>query len=249
MAITFLDLKNQLSTMLGASGVADLPPVDQARIGIYVNQAYRECYLPIDGRRPHWSAREITLTFAEDQLFAELDRDVIDVDKIPELLGIGPLSPFSSPEDEIRVRSHYSHDFKAPGFRGPGWPRFHTKEAEKGQPLWYYVDTMDKGTDDSVKTRFYVYPRPDSDYQVRVRANIMPAELSNDTDEPRLPGDVVWDILFPIAQEKLLSDPRYNGQNREFLEKAAMSARKRLNTLSTPQKHKGSLRLTKRGGW
>jgi len=64
-----------------------------------------------------------------------------------------------------------------------------------------------------------------------------------------MPSDTVWDILFPIAQGKMLADPRYNGDNREILMRIAEEARKRLRTLVSPQKHKGSLRLTKRPGW
>jgi len=60
---------------------------------------------------------------------------------------------------------------------------------------------------------------------------------------------LVWDILYPMAQGKLLADPRYNGDNKEFIARMADEARKRLRTLVSPQKHKGSLRLTKRGGW
>ena len=77
----------------------------------------------------------------------------------------------------------------------------------------------------------------------------MPSALVNDADKPRIPSDLVWDIMFPIAQAKLLSDPRYNGDNRELLIRMAEEARKRLRTLVTPQKHKGSLRLTRRVGW
>ncbi|MAT87254.1 MAG: hypothetical protein CL532_01705 [Aestuariivita sp.] len=249
MAADYLDIKNQLSTMLGADGVADLPPVDQARIGIYVNQAYRECYTPIDGRRPQWATKQFTLTFAKGVQSRPLGPEVIDVDKIPELVGVGPLSPMAGPEDELRQRAHHSADFKAPGYKGLGFPTFHMEDKENGTPLWYYVDTSDSGTDTAVDPRLFVYPIPDKEYTVNIRANIIPSELSADTDEPRLPGEVVWDILFPIAQEKLLSDPRYNGQNKELLVRAAESARRRLSTLASAQKQRGSLRMVKRGGW
>ena len=80
-------------------------------------------------------------------------------------------------------------------------------------------------------------------------ANIVPTDLILDTDEPRIPADLVWDILYPIAQGKLLADPRYNGDNKEFIARMSDEARKRLRTLVSPQKHKGSLRLGKRVGW
>ena len=247
--ITYIALQDQLASMLGADSASDLPPVDQTRLGIFINQAYRECYLPIDGRRPQWASRKITLSFNKDQKSADLGADVIDVDKIPELIGHGPLSPMSGPEDEIRIRSHYSSDFKAPGYKGLGFPNFDTTEAEVSKPIWYYVDTTDNGSDTQVSPRLFLYPIPDGDYTVTLRANVMPTELSSDSDEPRLPGDVVWDILFPIAQEKMLADPRYNGSNKELLVLAAQNARKRLATLASAQKHKGSMRLVKRGGW
>jgi hypothetical protein len=248
-AITYITLKDQLSSMLGATGVDDLPAVDQTRIGVFVNQAYRECYAPIDGRRPQWASRKITLNYVADQESAELGTDVIDVDKIPELDGLGPLSPMSGPEDQIRIRAHYSSDFKAPGMRGLGFPNFQGIDPEVGRPIWYYVDTTDQGADTKVVPRLFLYPLPDKAYTVTLRANVMPAELSADIDEPRLPADVVWDIMHPLAQEKMLSDPRYNGANKDVLLRAADVARKRLSTLASAQKHKGSMRLVKRGGW
>jgi len=248
-AITYKALQDQLASMLGADGASDLPPVDQTRLGIFINQAYRECYLPIDGRRPRWASQTISLDFVKDQKSADLGTEVIDVDKIPELVGYGPLSPMSGPEDEIRIRSHYSSDFKAPGYKGLGFPSFNTTAHEVGRPIWYYVDTTDSGVDVKVTPRLFLYPIPDKAYTVTLRANVMPTELSSDGDEPRLPGDVVWDIMFPLTQEKMLADPRYNGSNKELLVLAAQNARKRLATLASAQKHKGSMRLVKRGGW
>lgn len=248
-AITYKTLQDQLASMLGADGASDLPPVDQTRLGIFINQAYRECYLPIDGRRPQWACRKMSLSFIKDQASADLGTDVIDVDKIPELVGHGPLSPMSGPEDEIRIRSHYSSDFKAPGYKGRGFPNLNSTVAEVSRPIWYYVDTTDAGTDTKVTPRLFLYPIPDGAYTVTLRANVMPKELSSDTDEPRLPGDVVWDIMFPLSQEKMLADPRYNGSNKELLVVAARDARKRLASMASAQKHKGSMRLVKRGGW
>ena len=235
--------------MLGATGKADLPAIDGERMGILINQAYRECYLPIDGRRPQWATKKITLSFASGDASKDLSKDVIDVDKIPELVGEGPLSPMSGPEDEMRIRANYSWDFKSPQGRVLNFPAISATEAEKGRPIWYYIDTTDTGADTQVVPRFYLYPVPDKAYEVKLRANIMPADLSLDTDEPRLPADVVWDILYPMAQEKLLSDPRYNGRNADVLVKNAEEARKKLASLASAQKHKGSIRLVKRYNW
>lgn len=248
-AITYLDLKDQLASMLGASEVSDLPEIDQKRVGMCINQAYRECYLPVDGRRAMWAQKRYELEFAEDQAGADLSPEVVSVDKIPELLGEGPLSPMKGPEDEIRARAIFSWDFRAPSGRGLNFPQFKDNEPEVGRPIWYYLDNRNHGEDTKVIPRFYLYPIPDKAYTVELFANIVPTELELDTDEPRMPSDMVWDILFPIAQGKMLADPRYNGDNREVLMRIAEEARKRLRLLISPQKHKGSLRLTKRPGW
>jgi len=248
-AITYLSLKDQLSSMLGADSVLDLPQVDQDRIGIYVNQAYRECYTPIDGKRPMWAEKKFVLNYIAEQAGAELSHEITSVDKIPELIGEGPLSPMTGPEAEIKARSLFSWDFRAPSGRGLNFPNFKDNEPEKGRPVWYYIDNRNHGTDTKVIPRFYLYPIPEKAYTVELYANVVPLELSADTDEPRIPSDLVWDILYPIAQGKLLADPRYNGDNKEFIARMSDEARKRLRTLVSPQKHKGSLRLTKRGGW
>lgn len=248
-AITYLDLKDQLASMLGASEVADLPPIDQKRIGMCINQAYRECYLPIDGKRPMWAQKRFEISFDKEEAGKELSSEIVSVDKIPELLGEGPLSPMKGPEDEIKARAIFSWDFRAPSGRGLNFPQFKDNEPEIGRPIWYYLDSRNQGEDGKVIPRFYLYPIPDKPYEVELFANVVPKELELDTDEPRMPSDTVWDILFPIAQGKMLADPRYNGDNREILMRIADEARKRLKTLVSPQKHKGSLRLTKRVGW
>ena len=248
-AITYLDLKDQLASMLGASEVAELPVSDQKRVGICINQAYRECYLPIDGKRPMWAQKKFTLNYEKEQAGASLPSSVVSVDKIPELVGEGPLSPMKGPEDEIKARAIFSWDFRAPSGRGLNFPQFKDNEPEIGRPIWYYLDNRNIGADKKVVPRFYLYPIPDKPYTVELYGNIVPTELSSNSDQPRIPSDLVSDILFPIAQGKMLADPRYNGDNREILMRIADEARKRLRTLISPQKHKGSLRLTKRIGW
>lgn len=248
-AITYLALRDQLASMLGADTLADLPQVDQDRLGICVNQAYRECYTPVDGKRPMWAQKGYTLSFAADQAGADLPTEVVSVDKIPELVGEGPLSPMSGPEAEIKARTIFSSDFKSPSGRGLNFPHFKDNEPEKGRPIWYYMDNRNQGADTKVVARLYLYPIPDKAYTVKVYANIVASEMTLDTDEPRLPSDMVWDIMYPIAQAKLLSDPRYNGDNKELILRVAEEARKRLRYMISPQKHKGSLRLTKRPGF
>jgi hypothetical protein len=248
-AITYLALKNQLASMLGADELADLPTVDQDRVGICINQAYRECYLPIDGKRPMWAEKKFTLSYAADEAGKDLTHEVTSVSKIPVLVGEGPLSPMTGPEAEIRARSIFSWDFRAPSGRGLNFPQYKENEAEKGRPVWYYLDNRNSGSDTKVVPRFYLYPVPDKAYSVELYANIVPSDLSGDSDEPRMPSDLVWDIMYPIAQGKMLADPRYNGDNKEFIARMAEEARRRLKTVVTPQKHKGSLRLHRRVGW
>ena len=101
----------------------------------------------------------------------------------------------------------------------------------------------------AVRPRFNIFPLPSAALSIRLKANILPHELTNDGDIARLPGNVVWDILYPIACAKLaLSDPRYNGNNREAVVRNAEEARKRMSSLARPQKQK-TIRLRKRIGW
>lgn len=128
------------------------------------------------------------------------------------------------------------------------------------RPLWYYIDSSElkvySNTADTtdlskkaVRSRFTVYPLPPQSNVVRLRANILPLELTHDNDVVRLPGNVTWDILFPIASAKLaLSDPRYSGDNREALLRLSEEAQARLKSFGTAQKRK-PVRLVKRGGW
>lgn len=247
--ISYLSLRDQLASMLGAEGVKDLPKVDQDRIGIFINQAYRECYAPVDNKRAMWAQQEFKLDFDADNNYAELPPEVVSVDKIPVLEGEGPLSPMTGPEAEIRARAIFSWDFRAPSGRGLNFPQFKDNEPEVGRPIWYYLDNRSKEFDKKVVPRVYLYPYPDKEYTVTLYANIVPKPLVEDDDEPRMPSDLVWDILYPLAQGKIVTDPRYNGANKEFLVRNAEEAKKRLRNYISPQKHKGSLRLTKRVGW
>lgn len=328
VAPTFKSLKDQLATMLGAESSDDLPQMDSTRLGIYVNQAYRECYAPLDGRRPSWAVANFGIhlkapealtgnvvkgsttisnlsanvdsvyegsylrvgsDFRRVALFSgttayltapwqhasetsasmtlyhschRLDREVIDVEGAPEAVGFGPLSAISSPEQEVRTRASYAYDFApSPGMSGvlPSI-KYNGNDFQIDNPLFYYIDNSDllHSSDSSdlasadataVRCRFSVYPLPREDVSIRLRANILPTELTNDGDRVRLPGNVTWDIMFPIAQAKLaLTDPRYNGDNKEMIRESANEAKMRLNTLSNPQKQK-TFRMKRRAGW
>ena len=323
-----MNLKNQLATMFGAAEVADLQTIDQQRVGIYVNQAYRECYAPLDGYRPSWATNHIGLSIpapaalqldltngsvgvqsavaipskyagsfiqigADFYILAstdagveitlvtpwsgatannvgatiyysahELDREVIDVEVSPELVGYGPMSPINSPEAASRLRGNFSTDFLPSKMYGnvPSMTFNKSEIDTDDKPLFYYIDnsmlnppssTANLQSEDfmAVRPRVNIFPLPSAAISIRAKANILPLELTNDADIARLPGNVVWDILFPIACAKLaLADPRYNGANREAVLRNAEEARKRLSTLARPQKQK-IIRLRKRIGW
>lgn len=324
---TLRNLKDQLATLYGADGVDDLSPIDQQRVGIYINQAYRECYSPIDGGRPDWSVANYgfelpaplnttaTCTDGSDVITLqdpvnpkhvgsyiqidrefyticeienndikilvpwsegtgdrpatvyhsayELDREVIDVCHSPEIIGWGKLSAMKGKEEEIEMRASYAADFMPyPSQHYGNVPTIASRgrDFHVDRPLWYYIDSSDlqvyseqaDTTDISKKAlrnRFCVYPLPSEKQPIRMRANILPLELTNDDDIARLPGNVVWDILFPIASATLaLSDPRYSGDNKETVFKMAENARARLKSLGSSQKKK-PIRLKKRFGW
>lgn len=246
--ISFIEVCDQVASMLGADSTEELPAVDAARVRISVNQAYRECYSPIDGRRPRWATRKYTLVFEEDMQEVELDPEVIDVEKTPVLVGHGPLSPMNSRSDEIRARSFHGGDFRPVGIYRGSFPSINMEEPEKDRPIWYFIDQTDNGDDAQVVPKFVVYPVPDKEYSVDIVANIVPKGLEIDEEVFRIPGDLVYDIVLPIAQHKMLVDPRYNGDNKEIIMRSAAEARKRLSTLVSPQKHK-NLRLGRRAGW
>jgi hypothetical protein len=327
VAPTFKNLKDQLSTLYGAEGVEDLSPIDQQRVGIYINQAYRECYSPIDGRRPSWAVANYGIEIPEkleshgefikgshgiflDDLVPsnfcgsyievnkeyytiaeiegneikilapwpegsgrypvtiyfsayELDREVIDVCDSPEIIGWGKLSPMHDKEQEITMRASYAADFMPyPSQHYGNVPTIahRGRDFHVDRPLWYYIDNsdlqiyseMEDTTDVSkkaIRNRFCLYPLPPEKQSIRLRANILPLELTNDEDVARLPGNVVWDILFPMASATLaMSDPRYNGDNKETIFKVAENAKLRLRSLGNSQKKK-PIRLKKRFGW
>tara|TARA_Y100000114_G_C11744352_1_gene320777 strand:+ start:625 stop:1374 length:750 start_codon:yes stop_codon:yes gene_type:complete len=246
--VTFGEVCDQIASMLGADEMDDLPVVDQNRVKIVVNQGYRECYAPLDGRRPRWASRKGSLTLEEGVQSYDLETDIVDIEKYPELEGKGPLSPMNARTDESVMRSHHGGDFRPFGNYRGRFPSINMDEAEIDRPIWYFVDQVDEGSDADVVPRLVFYPIPDKEYVVNYVANFVPDYISDDDSNFRLPADIVWDILYPISQGKLLTDPRYNGDNKELILRSSAEAKKRLNTFASVQKHK-NLRLTKRSGW
>jgi hypothetical protein len=322
-----LNFKNQLASLYGADGADDLSPIDQQRVSIYINQAYRECYTPVDGNRPDWAVANYGIYLDEQkdvlaqvvkgsneveldrelnpknigsyisiagEFFTianiegtkiqvlvpwaqasgelpstvyhnsyELDREVIDLCDPPEVVGWGRLSPMHGKEQEVQIRATYGHDFSpyaASHYGNLPTIQHRGRDFHVDRPIWYYVDSSDLNVysdnesradlnKTSARNRFNVYPIPSEGTQIRIRANILPLELTNDEDTIRLPGNLAWDIMLPIATAKLaLSDPRYSGDNREAVKVLADEARERLKTFSSAQKKKPS-RLRKRSGW
>ena len=120
-------------------------------------------------------------------------------------------------------------------------------DPEIDQPVWYFIDQSDDGDGYQVIPRLFLYPIPDKEYLVNLVANMLP-EGMNIGDSPRLPAEIVWDVLFPIAQYKLLTDPRYNGDNRELIMMQSKEAKRKLRSFASPQKHK-TVRIRTRRGW
>lgn len=177
----------------------------------------------------------------------------------PELVGVGPLSPMSSKDEELRYRSSHVSDFAPVGapFNRPTIT-YSGNEYEVGTPIWYYADTSriegagevgGSTTPVDVAVRFNLYPIPDKSFTVRLRANIIPDTVTENTATFLLPGNVVDDILLPIARAKLaMVDPRYNGNNATFIMRDLEEARNRLKALAEPQKQKHAA-LTIRPRW
>ena len=247
-SVTFKEVCDLTASMLGADGNDDLPDIDKKRVQVAVNTSYRECYSPIDGRRPRWASRKETITFPKGQQSVDLSTDIVDIEKYPELVGHGPLSPMNARTDELKARSQHGGDFRPVGMYRGRFPSINMDEPEEDRPIWYYIDQTNEGSDLDVVPRFVLYPIPDKEYSVSFVGNIVPQDLSLDADTFRLPAEIVWDVMFPITQGKMLVDPRYNGDNKEIILRSTAEARKRLATFYTPQKHK-SLRIAPRGGW
>ena len=162
-------------------------------------------------------------------------------------MGTGPLSPMSGENDELRLRTDYAGDFMPHGRYTNNVYTLQAKDPEYGTPIWYYVDQALDSTDTAVEPRLFLYPIPDKEFTVKLTANVLPVELTTG-EKPRLPGNVSWDILFPLAQGKMLTAPRYNGDNKEIIYKMAQEARERLKSFTSPQKHK-TTRMKLRKGW
>ena len=169
-----------------------------------------------------------------------LPSDVIDVDGRPERVGWGVLSPMNGHDEEARYRSLLGYDFApstAFGHRTTARINSNGDQYNYGDPMFFYIDSAALGHETLLSNRLVIYPLPERPVTIRLRANIMPTNLSADSDRAKLPADVVDDVLLPVARAKLaMVDPRYNAQNVKFLMMDAEEAKKRMRTLKDAQK-------------
>ena len=158
-----------------------------------------------------------------------LPPEVIDVDGHPERAGWGVLSPITGADSEARYRGLVGYDF--------GRVASSMDSYNFGDPQYFYIDSASMGYEEALTRRLVLYPLPSRPAVIRMRANVLPASLVADADRPKLPADVVDDVLLPVARAKLaMIDPRYNSQNIKFLAADAEMAMKRMRLMNDAQK-------------
>lgn len=167
---------------------------------------------------------------------------------VPELLGVGILSPLPDPDQELIFRSEPSVDFRSiPTARQPFTNtrrRFDSAVLlDVGDPEFYYIDSArTHPTDLSPVNRLHIYPLTNLAHTVCMRAQFLPAgDLPDDGSTLPMPFDAVDNILLPIAREKLAMNSagrRFTG-NVPLIMQAAENARKQLRSLTHPQRYVG----------
>lgn len=181
-----------------------------------------------------------------------LPAESIELCEVPEAIGVGMLHPLYGKEAEIRYRGLLTNDFSPRSGIGNSFVHFiqvHGLRPQVGSPFWYYVDAANVMPVFTPGLRMVIYPLPDKAYSVRVRANILPKPLESESDVPRLPADVIDEILLPKARLECAGNAKqYNGRNLEFLAAKDREADMRLNSIINPQRRKGG-RLRLRSGW
>ncbi len=181
-----------------------------------------------------------------------LPLESIDLCDEPEVLGVGRLSAMTGREQEIRNRAYTTGGFEPE--TGGRWPMFGpgALDYQTGEPVFYFIDSASLNADGVfvARHRFTVYPLPDSvSRTVRMRANIVPAAMTNGAEIPVLPANTVTDILLPIIRMKAaMTMRRFNGTNKADLIDLGQNALRKLGTLASPQK-KGRIRVAVRGNY
>jgi hypothetical protein len=176
-----------------------------------------------------------------------LPSNVTAVGGFPELLGFGPLAPFSGKEQEQRFRSSVTADFYS---EHPYYTYVRVSGAvsngmsfEIAKPIFFLVEHNSYDINGNPNPRLHVYPIPDTDYSVKLTVNVAPAEITDGSATFPMPHDSTLDILLPIARAELVSvSRRYNGPDRELIISHASEARARLRNFTHPQKRR-NLRL------
>lgn len=157
-----------------------------------------------------------------------------------EWMGHGLLQPMTDRETDVGYRSisrpDYYPDYGAGfwgsysrGTRGTAFP--------SGDLLFYYVETDALMEGAAVLRRMVVVPIPVEAALVSFRAEVIPPELSADTDRPKIVADLVTRCLLPIAREKWgITYKKYTGNNTDALIREANKARAILVGMAKPQK-------------
>lgn len=161
----------------------------------------------------------------------------------PELLGTGPLAPFSGREQEQRFRSSVTRDFYS---EQPYYAYIRASGAmsngmafEVGKPIFFLVENNSYDVDGSPNPRLHVYPLPDTSYSLRLTVNVCPTEVTSGSATLPMPHDSTLDILLPMARGELVSvSRRYNGPDRALITQKADEARARLRHFTHPQKRR-----------
>lgn len=169
-----------------------------------------------------------------------LPADVAEVVGGVEWQGRGLLQPMTDRETDVGYRSisrpDYYPDYGAGywgnysrGVRGTAYP--------SGDLLFYYVETDALLEGAEVLRRMVVVPIPVEAANIAFRANVVPVELSADTDRPKIVADLVTRCLLPIAREIWgITYKKYTGDNRDALIRQADKARAILTGMAKPQK-------------
>lgn len=169
-----------------------------------------------------------------------IDSRIVQVLGSPELFGFGPLSPIADRGELLRHRASFDNDFEpAPG--GGGYPSglnwsWGGSSYEVGMPQYYAANASPLLTSAAYQVRFSVYPLPDRACGGSFEAWFIPARLSSGADMPRLPADLVLEVLLPILRfEWAATYKKYAGENVEGLRMKADKARAHLRSLATVQ--------------
>jgi hypothetical protein len=167
-------------------------------------------------------------------------QDVSEVLGGVEWQGHGLLSPMTDRETEIGYRSNIWGDYHpsfGAGYYGGKVGILSGTAYPTGDPMFYRIETdaLLEGAD--VLRRFCVVPIPEGLVNIAFRASIVPTELVNNSDRPKIVADLVTRCLLPIAREKWGAlYKKYTGTNLNFLVREADKARAILGGVARPQR-------------